>query len=382
MLDPSAYQNEIHSVAAAPWSHAHPRNDHQLIFPLSGGRLLFVWCAYYVRRPSAINQTVFAEDAIVQDEAPCQISARVSADRGRTWSDVMTLQENHGVDNVKHPNLVRLPSGRILFTYSERDRAAERLRVFLRVSDDECETFGPPRDITTGSGWYFTNADHILRHSSGRIILPCFSSPIFGRGDHFRAYCMYSDDEGETWQESRTKLDAPARGAEEPAVIERRDGSLLAILRTTVGKLYRGWSTDAGETWSETEPTELDSPAVATCMKRMPGGDLLLIWNDTPPYDLTNPRREWVHKPRNPLCSVISKDDGESWENRRTIEDRHGYGNAYPSVTFVDDEALVTYYATVRSGLGTMNGEVRLKIYPVGWFSQPEPPPADGSWTP
>ena len=89
-----------------------------------------------------------------------------------------------------------------------------------------------------------------------------------------------------------------------------------------------------------------------------------------------------MHKPRNPLCSVISKDDGESWENRRTIEDRHGYGNAYPSVTFVDDEALVTYYATVRSGLGTMNGEVRLKIYPVSWFSQPEPPPADGSWTP
>ena len=70
-------------------------------------------------------------------------------------------------------------------------------------------------------------------------------------------------------------------------------------------------------------------------MKRMPGGDLLLIWNDTPPYDVSNPRREWVHKPRNPLRSVISKDDGESWENRRTIEDRHGYGNAYPSVTFV-----------------------------------------------
>ena len=70
MIDRSAFQNEVHSVAAAPWSHAHPRNDHQLVFPLSGDRLLFVWCAYYVRRPSVINQTVFEEGATVQDEAP------------------------------------------------------------------------------------------------------------------------------------------------------------------------------------------------------------------------------------------------------------------------------------------------------------------------
>ena len=63
MIDRSAFQNEVHSVAAAPWSHAHPRNDHQLVFPLSGDRLLFAWCAYYVRRPSVINQTPFEEGA-------------------------------------------------------------------------------------------------------------------------------------------------------------------------------------------------------------------------------------------------------------------------------------------------------------------------------
>ena len=377
MIDRSAFQNEVYSVAAAPFSQAHPRNDHQLIFPLSDDRLLFAWCAYYVRRPSVIDRTSFEEGATLRDDAPCQISARISADRGRAWSDVITLQENHGVDNVKHPNLVRLPSGRVLFTYTERDLAAQQLRVWMRVSDDECETFSPSRDITTGPGWYFTNADHIIRHSSGRILLPCHASLVYRRGDHYKAFCLYSDDEGETWQESRIKMDAASRGAEEPAVIERRDGSLLAILRTSLGKLYRAWSTDAGETWSEPEATELDSPAVATCMKRMPGGDLLLIWNDTPPYSMRDPYSELQHKPRNPLRSTISKDDGETWENRRTIEDRYGYGNAYPSVTFVGDEALVAYYSTVKSGMGNMNGEVRLKIYPNDWFSQPESQPGE-----
>ena len=230
------------------------------------------------------------------------------------------------------------------------------MRVRLRMSDDECETFGPSRDITPGPGWYFTNADHILRHSSGRIILPCHAGPIYGKGDHWQAFCLYSDDEGETWRESRVKMDLPKRGAEEPAVIERRDGSLLALLRTSLGKLYRGWSTDAGETWSTPEATELDSPSVATCMKRMPGGDLLLIWNDTPPYAVSIPGSGLTHQPRNPLRSAISQDDGETWRNRRTIADRFGYDNAYPSVTFAGDEALVGYYSTVRSGVARHAG--------------------------
>ena len=310
----------------------------------------------------------FDDGSALQDDAPCQISARVSSDRGRTWSDVLTLQENHGADNVKHPNLVRLPSGRIIFTYTERNHAEQRLRLWLRISDDECETFSEPRDITPGPGWYFTNADHILRLSSGRLILPCHAGPFYGKGDHWQAFCLYSDDDGDSWAESRTKMDLPKRGAEEPAVIERSDGSLFAILRSSLGKLYCGWSNDAGETWSEPEATDLNSPAVANCMKRMPGGELLLIWNDTSPYD------QETHRPRNPLRTAISRDEGKSWENRRTIEDRFGYDNAYPSATFVGDEALVGYYSTIRSGMRRgNNGEVKLKIYPIDWFLEHSP---------
>ena len=81
-----------------------------------------------------------------------------------------------------------------------------------------------------------------------------------------------------------------------------------------------------------------------------------------------------MEQPRNSLRSAISQDDGETWGNRRTIEDRFGYDDAYPSVTF-RDEAVVGYYTTVRSGVGGMLGEVKLKICPLAWFSQPEPRP-------
>ena len=93
--------------------------------------------------------------------------------------------------------------------------------------------------ISPGTGVYFTNADHILCHSSGRILLPSHAGPIYGKGDHWQAFCLYSDDDGRTWQESTKRVDLPARGAEEPAVIERADGSLLAILRTSLASSTR-----------------------------------------------------------------------------------------------------------------------------------------------
>ena len=108
-------QNEIHSLTLTPWSPVHPRNDHQLIFPLSDDRLMFVWCEYYQRKPSLVFRSSYDEGGSM-DDAPCQISAKISRDRGRTWSGRFTLQENRGVNNVKHPNLLRLPSGEILFS--------------------------------------------------------------------------------------------------------------------------------------------------------------------------------------------------------------------------------------------------------------------------
>ena len=154
-------ENEIYSMTLTPWTTANPRNDHQLIFPLSDGRLLFVWCEYYLKKPSQAFCDPYSRDA--QDDAPCRISAKVSKDKGRTWSEKITFQDNTGVDNVKHPNLLRLPSGRILFSYTQRDMTSNDLRVYLKYSDDECETWSRPVKISPEDGIYYTNADHILR---------------------------------------------------------------------------------------------------------------------------------------------------------------------------------------------------------------------------
>ena len=358
---------ELFSLTACPWSAENPRNDHQQIFPLKDGRLLLVWSEYYVNRPSLIFRSPYSEHGS-RDDTPCRISARVSKDNGRTWSGRIILQENAWGRNVKHPNLARTPSGDVVFFFTSWEHDIHERRIMMRRSKDDCETWSEPKQMSPPGGFYPINADHISVHSSGRIILPAFWSPkIWAEGEHFRAFCFYSDDDGYTWQQSQNRIDLPKRGAEEPAIAEAADSSLVCMLRTTLGKIYQAFSKDRGETWSEAKATALPSPSSASALKRIPGtSDLLFLWNNATPYALSRPGSKSFHHPRNPLSSAISHDGGKTWDHIKNIEKREGYVSGYPSVTFVGDQALVTFYHASESSSGA--SDVRLKILEKDWF--------------
>jgi sialidase-1 len=359
---------EVFSKTVCPWTAENPRHDHAQIFRLRNGNLMLVWSEYYVRRPSNIFRTPYSESG-AGDQAPCRISARVSHDRGRTWSGRVTIQENIGPDNVKQPNLVRLADGEVLFFFTSWDFDAQQRRIQMRRSKDDCETWTEPRQITPEGGAYILDAGRVFLHSSGRVILPAYWTPeIWTEREHLTAFCFYSDDNGATWHKSRTVIDIPKRGAMEPAIVERKDGTLFTLLRTVLGKLWQAESPDRGETWQNVGPTVLDSPQAESSLKRIPAtGDLLAVWNNTAPYALRDPKpSDSFHRPRNPLSSAISRDEGRTWENIKNIENRQGYDNGYPNVFFLDDEALVTYYW--KSEAAAHVGNLHLKIFPIDWF--------------
>ena len=352
--------NEIYELTVCPWTPGNPRNDHQLIFPLNDGRLMLVWCEYYADSPSLVMFVPYAHRRI-GDNMPCRISAKISTDVGRSWSDTFTLQDNIGKMNVKHPNLLRLPSNEILFTYTVRNSVSD-LRIYMKRSNDECETWSDPLQISSLSGMNFTNGDHILQLHSGRILLPAHHGAFHGRGDHYQALCYYSDDDGHTWTPSEVRMDLPKRGAEEPSIVELQDGSLLAVIRNSLGAVYKSYSNDGGERWTPPESTGLAAPASPPLLKQIPTtGDLLLIWNHN--ADLDHPHQG----ARNPLTAAISRDEGQTWENIKDIENHLGYDSAYAAVTFVDDEALVTYYTRSTATYGE---SVKLRIFSIDWFYQ------------
>ncbi len=346
------------SLNVCPETKENPRHDHAQLFPLDEKRLLLVWSEYYVKSP-----TVILRDAKTRDDAPCRISARVSSDGGRSWSGRICPQESVGGRSVKQANLVRLHSGDVLFFFTVWFGRNDR-QILVKRSRDNCETWNQPKQFSKPGGFYILDAGNIIRHSSGRIVLPAYWSPEYGRKmEHYRAFCYFSDDEGENWRESETRIDVPGRGAMEPAIAERKDGSLLAILRTSLGKLYQAESADRGTNWSASKPTSLGAPQSEPSLSRIPGtGDLLLLWN--------NPARVRGHGPRNPLSSAVSKDGGRSWANIKAIDRRSGFDLAYPSVLFRGDEVLVTYYEHERSKGGGGHGLV-LKIYDINWLYTP-----------
>jgi sialidase-1 len=345
------------------WTPQNPRHDHQLIFPLGRDRLMLVWSEYYANRPSLLTRKPTSAAGQAADDMPCRISGRISTDDCRSWSESFILQDNIWRKNVKQPNLLRLPSGEVLFFFVGWDSASQR-NIFMKRSNDDCETWSDMVRISR-PGWYCNNHGRILRLSSGRILLPAHSPTNKGAiggpyEDHapLHSFVYYSDDGFATWKESANTMTAPGRGAHEPSMVELKDGRVMCILRTTTGRLYRAYSKDGGAHWSEPEPTQFPAPDSEPLVVRvLTTGDLMLVWNNVESHS------NW---PRTPLSVAISKDDGQSWGRYNDIDARPDRDAAYPYVFFQGDEAVVTYYT--RQTSWARDTEIMLRIFKIEQF--------------
>ncbi len=343
-----------------PWTPEHPRHDHQLVLPLDEDRLLFVWSEYY---STGKNRPAKEGHAKVDDAFACRISSMISTDRGRSWGEKKVLQPNLWKLNVKHPNLVRLSEREILFSYVGWDSAAAR-NVYMRRSMDNGATWGEQFQISE-PGWYCNNADRALRLSTGRVLLPAhgpYAEKYIGgttyRGNDLHAFVFYSDDGFRTWKRSEDSMTAEGRGCHEPTIVELKDGRLYCLLRNTNQCQYCSISEDGGVHWTRPAPTVLRSPEAPALVKRIPKtGDLLVLWNNVAS------KSNW---PRTPLSAAVSTDEGKTWGLVKDVHDDPDCDAAYPSVTFVGDEALVAYYSRPTSW--ARDSGITLRIYEIDQF--------------
>jgi sialidase-1 len=246
-----------------------------------------------------------------------------------------------------HPSFVRIDDSHILMTYIYRSSMKPLFgHNYYRRSIDEGATWGDQFILTPNAGYNIIHNDKLLRLSTGRIVAPGETQMKTSGGDHsgYGSFCYYSDDNGYTWWRSKNDVNMLPIEAQEPQIVELKDGRLMMLMRSYSGFVSRAYSEDQGVTWSKGEPVkELRLPPHSTSafsISRIPStGDLLLMRCVDGPKD---PR--W----RTPFVSVISKDDGETWENERVIggEPDNDYG--YPSVTYVDEDdtelAIVSYH--------------------------------------
>ncbi|WP_417849508.1 exo-alpha-sialidase [Thalassoglobus sp.] len=333
-----------------PATKEHPRYTEGSIVRLANGNLLYA-------------ATEFIGGG--SDFATAHIVGKESSDLGRTWSDSRVLQKSTGNMNVMSVTLKRLNAPHddtIALFYLEKN-SHEDLRLYVRFSKDEAKTFGERILATTTPGYHVMNNDRVVQLSTGRLLAPVASTPNVQGGGHFICRCWFSDDFGQTWQESEGKIDLPKRGAMEPEVIELKDGRVMMIIRTQLGTISTSFSEDGGNHWSE--PSHLEgiiAPEAPSTIRRIPStGDLLLVWNNT------FKDGEGHGGKRTPLTAAISSDEGKTWKHVKNLESNLDQTYSYISLIFVRNRAVMSHW--VGEG-GKLSSQYR--SLPVSWFYDSE----------
>lgn len=120
-----------------------------------------------------------------------------------------------------------------------------------------------------------------------------------------------STDQGKTWVR-RGGVAFPNTDFDEHMIVERKDGSLWMLARTTKG-ISESVSTDKGATWSVPVESSIKNVSARFFIRRLASGHLLLVKNG--PIDVRLPRRS-------SLTAFVSKDDGKTWGPGLLLDDR------------------------------------------------------------
>ena len=336
------------------------RNSEGDFIELKDGRLLFIY-SHFTGGGS--------------DHATGHLAGRYSSDGGRSWTDesVVIVPQSGGFNDMS-VSLLRLQDGRIALFYARKNSMLD-CRPVMRISADEAKTWGEPVEcITDEIGYYVLNNDRVIQLEDGRLIM---AVALHNKADYKEPnwkghiMCYLSDDAGKTWRRSTTIL-APEREdgsrltAQEPGLVELKDGRLMMFIRSDAGSQMVSYSEDRGETWSEAQPSEMISPVSPATIERIPStGDLLLAWNNHRDVDAEHKGK------RTPFAVAISKDEGKTWTNVRTLEDDVNGWYCYIAMDFVDGHVLLGHCAgdRRRGGLNL----TQMTRFPIDWlYGEPD----------
>ena len=195
------------------------------------------------------------------------------------------------------------------------------METWYKTSSDGGSTWGSAQQIPTSiiplaDWWYGTGKTLIKQYSPnvGRIILPgsCLHTDP---SNHFHSYCVYTDDSTLTpanWVKGGlVTLADHTIDTDELDIVEKTNGDLIGLVRTSTGFVLRTVSTDGGATWSTPTATNLKAPNSIT-KAWLVEGRLVALFNHEWPG--ANP-----YYPRRILALAASNDWGVTWQSIKYI---------------------------------------------------------------
>ncbi|MBQ3389101.1 MAG: exo-alpha-sialidase [Thermoguttaceae bacterium] len=331
----------IEPAGRIPIGPGNPRNGEGDFILLKDGTIRYFYTSF-----RSGNDDFDAADLMYRD----------SSDGGKTWTGESRLAlPNEGSVNTMSVTVRRLPDGRIALFYLVKDRVDDKIvdcRPFMRISEDETNTWGERTALVPDHSYNVVNNDRVEILPGGRILVPVArhgyndNGTITGTSEVF---CLISDDSGVSWREGKRAPVADGVIYQEPGVCRLADGRVLMNIRTDAGSQYFAYSSDSGESWTQPEPSPLASPLSPALIKRIPGSDLLLaVWNP-----LREGHSGWTGSRALVSYGVLSPDGTELFDRCSLIGeiDSDDQNWQYPAILFLDDGTFLTAFFSWKSGV-------------------------------
>ncbi len=260
-----------------------------------------------------------------------------SDDGGKTWSEPLVVAYDGEDKRCYDPCLWTDPCGRLWFIWNTSPEQAVYCAICDNPDSDPL-SWSAPRAIAEE---VMLNKPTVL--SGGEWLFPvavwnsgiCAAGFSRSKAEPKGSFVWRSTDAGATF-ERLGMADVPDREFDEHMVLEKRDGSLLMLVRTSYG-IGESRSYDGGRTWTPGKDSGLDGPGARFFIRRLRSGNVLLI-------------NHYRFHGRNNLTAMLSTDDGETYAHFLLLDGRDNV--SYPDAVQGDDGYIYAVYDRDRRGDG------------------------------
>jgi hypothetical protein len=252
-----------------------------------------------------------------------------SGDDGQTWSHPVAVYDPTTFfdGSTGDPNLWLDPQGRLwwfvfrILKVKHPDGIRSRWGFCCENPNDPWPKWNAPVFAGFGIG---LNKPTVL--SNGDWLRPIDNNAESKQGTRTQFYV--SHDQGRSFS-LLSKLPIKDVSFAEHMAVERKDGSLLMMARTSYG-IAQAESLDHGASWVNERPFTRDFGVnTRFFLRKLKSGARLLVINDVP-------------RGRNKLTALLSEDDGRTWPHKLLLDERERV--SYPDGTEGRDGFLYVTY--------------------------------------
>lgn len=209
-------------------------------------------------------------------------------------------------------------------------------------SEDGGKTWTEPKELVPGDkGGRGPVKNKAVILSDGTWLAPASTEhgKDFAGERRWLPFADISADRGATWQRTddwaMTSEELRGIGAIQPTFWESKPGHVHALMRTSMGRVWRADSMDYGRSWSEVYLTGLPNNNSGLDVLKLDDGRLFLVFNPVP--------MNWG--PRTPLDLAVSTDNGQTWRTIAHLEDNPDKDSeySYPAIVKTKEGMAITY---------------------------------------